>query len=84
MKFILILLLLCGISSAYFFYVGFETGTVFNFFRGDYISDTNREYSVDDSPVFYWVNMAFLFMSCIFCMWYPINFYKKYSKVNKE
>ena len=84
MKFVLMVCLICGIYSAYHLFDGFETGTARNFFRGDSISDTNREYSVDDSPVFYWVNMAFLFMGCIFCMWFPINFYKKTSKVNKQ
>jgi len=84
MKFVLIFSLLCGIFSAYSLYVGFETGTVFNIFRGESTSDSNQNYSVDDSPVFYWVNMAFLFMSSIFCMWFPINFYKKTSKVSKQ
>ena len=84
MKFIIISSLLGFGFSAYFLYDGYVTGTVINPYPNEYTSDANRKYSVDDSPVFYWIIMAFLFGGCISSMWLPVSFYKKTSKINKQ
>ena len=84
MKFILILSLLGFGFSAYFLYDGYVTGTVINLSQNEYTSDANRKYSVEDSPILYWMIMAFLFGGCISSMWLPVDFYKKTSKINKQ
>ena len=80
--FILIFPPVCGIFSAYSLYVGFETGTIYNLFSGEYSPESSRKCSVDDSPIFYWLNMAAFFMSLIFSPWITIFMHKKFSKVN--
>ena len=78
-----ILPLLCGIFSAYSLYVGFETGTAINFFSAD-DSESSRKYSVDDSPIFYWLNMAACLIFVISSVPCSILLYKKSSKVNNK
>ena len=84
MKFILMVSLIGFGFSTYILYDGYVSGSVINPAVNEYTSESNRNYSVVDSPVMYWMVMSFWFMGWISSMWLPVSFYKHTSKNNKQ